>query len=68
MANNWHDKTEEPDFGTSDTYSLEEIRLKHKYISSLNKHSTPRATKSAAKRQKKGKRNSGDFWGKLNER
>ena len=66
MANNWHDKTDEPDFGTTDSYSLENIELKHKYISPYNRHSTPKATKSATERQKKGKRNSGDFWGKLN--
>ena len=68
MANNWHDKTDEPDFGTSDIYSLEETQLKHKYVSPLNRHSTPRATKTAVQHRKKGKRNSGDFWRKLNER
>ena len=66
MANNWHDKTDEPDFGTSDIYSLEETQLKHKYVSPLNKHSTPRATKTAIQRQKNRKRNSGNFWKKLN--
>ena len=66
MANNWHDKTDEPDFGTTDRYSLEDIELKHKYISPYNRHSTPKSTKSAAQRQKDKKRNSGDFWGKLN--
>ena len=68
MANNWHDKTDEPEFGISDRYSLEDIELKHKYISPYNQQATPRVTKSAAERRKKGKRSSGDFWKKLNER